>query len=255
MLHVAGNPLPPELQAAATDGTAELLKLLRLIQTDGIQLAEANLVLVGEGAVGKTSLLAALRGEPWMDNRDQTHGLQIKPVEVQCGDQAITLNGWDFDGQHVYRPTHQLFFTAPAVYLVVWKPREGPEIGMVEQWLAMIRHRAGSGARVLVVATHGGPASRAASLDEIRLRERFGPLIADFCDVDSSHPETLHELRVAITELAAGLPHTVRWYPASWLHARKELADAKSQSLPYDEYLKTTAQYGLSPGDARSPGP
>jgi GTPase SAR1 family protein len=37
----------------------------------------------------------------------------------------ITLNGWDFGGQRVYRPTHQLFFSAPAVYLVVWKPREG----------------------------------------------------------------------------------------------------------------------------------
>jgi hypothetical protein len=144
-----------------------------------------KLILVGEGAVGKSSLLAALRDEPWVEHRDRTHGLQIKPVEVEHAGQAITLNGWDFGGQQVYRPTHQLFFTAPAVYLVVWKPREGPEVGMVEQWLAMIQHRAGADARVHVVATHGGPSSRVSSIDQIRLQERFGPLIVSFHTVDS----------------------------------------------------------------------
>ncbi|MGH3874569.1 MAG: hypothetical protein ACRDSR_24225 [Pseudonocardiaceae bacterium] len=63
--------------AAAAEGIAELLAVLRLIDTEGIQLAEVKLVLVGEGAVGKSSLLAALRGEPWVEHRSQTHGLQI----------------------------------------------------------------------------------------------------------------------------------------------------------------------------------
>lgn len=52
--------------------------------------------------------------------------MQIKPVEVEHAGQAITLNGWDFGGQQVYRPTHQLFFTAPAVYLVVWNLGRDP---------------------------------------------------------------------------------------------------------------------------------
>jgi GTPase SAR1 family protein len=99
-------------------------------------------VLVGEGGVGKSSLLAALRAERWVEKRDTTHGVEIKPVEVSHEGRAITLNGWDFGGQKIYRSTHQLFFTAPAVYLVVWKPREGPELGLVEHWIAMIRHRA-----------------------------------------------------------------------------------------------------------------
>lgn len=157
VLNIADNPLPQEMLAAAAEGTHELLAFLRFIDQEGVELAEVKLILVGEGAVGKSSLLAALRDEPWVEHRDRTHGLQIKPVEVEHAGQAITLNGWDFGGQQVYRPTHQLFFTAPAVYLVVWKPREGPEVGMVEQWLAMIQHRAGADARVHVVATHGGP--------------------------------------------------------------------------------------------------
>ncbi len=118
-LVTTANPLPPEMVAAAAEGMDELLRFLMLIDAEGVELAEAKLVLVGEGAVGKTSLLATLRGEPWVDYRDQTHGLQIKQVDVTHAGQAITLNGWDFGGQPVYRPTHQLFFTAPAVYMVV----------------------------------------------------------------------------------------------------------------------------------------
>ena len=72
-----------------------------------------------------------------------THGIEIKPVKVTDPDSEteITLNGWDFGGQRVYRPTHQLFFSAPAVYLVVWKPREGPQQGFVKEWIKLIKHR------------------------------------------------------------------------------------------------------------------
>ena len=252
VLNIADNPLPQEMLAAAAEGTHELLAFLRFIDQEGVELAEVKLILVGEGAVGKSSLLAALRDEPWVEHRDRTHGLQIKPVEVEHAGQAITLNGWDFGGQQVYRPTHQLFFTAPAVYLVVWKPREGPEVGMVEQWLAMIHHRAGADARVHVVATHGGPSSRISSIDEIRLQERFGPLIVSFHTVDSKNPETLCELRAAIAETAAGTPHCRRWYPDSWLRTREALAETGEQSLTYEDYYRIAEKNWLSPVDARS---
>src|SRR5262249_13716018 len=120
-LGVQDNPLAPEVLAAAEEGTDALLEFLRLLQTDGERIHECKLILVGEGAAGKSSLLAALRGEPWVENRDTTHGIQIKPVQVEHDGQEIALNGWDFGGQAIYRPTHQLFFTHPAVYLVVWK--------------------------------------------------------------------------------------------------------------------------------------
>ena len=93
-----------------------------------ITLNEAKLILIGEGEVGKSCLLGALREDEWLESRPTTHGVEIKPVIVTHPDSGteISLNGWDFGGQPVYRSTHQLFFSAPAVYLVVWKPREGP---------------------------------------------------------------------------------------------------------------------------------
>jgi internalin A len=82
-----------------------------------VVLNEAKLILIGEGEVGKSCLLGALRGDPWEEGRLTTHGIEIKPVKVTNSqtDAEITLNGWDFGGQPVYRPIHQLFFSAPAV--------------------------------------------------------------------------------------------------------------------------------------------
>jgi C-terminal of Roc, COR, domain/Ras of Complex, Roc, domain of DAPkinase/Leucine rich repeat len=251
-IDVSRNPLPQEVVAAASDGTQELLRFLRLVSSEGQLLCEAKLLLVGEGAVGKTTLLAALRGEPWARTRDTTHGIEIKPVTLVHQDQTITLNGWDFGGQRTYRPTHQLFFTRPAVYLVVWKPREGPELGMVQEWIRLIRHRAGAAARVHVVATHGGPTQRFAHLDEASLRNRFGEMIAGFHHVDSKTGQGIPELRAAIGATADRLPHLSRWYPGSWLRLRAMLSEGGSPYLTYDRYEAFAVAEGLQPSSARS---
>ena len=39
-----------------------------------------QLILIGEGEVGKSCLLGALRGDPWEEGRPTTHGIEIKPV-------------------------------------------------------------------------------------------------------------------------------------------------------------------------------
>ncbi|WP_329264930.1 leucine-rich repeat domain-containing protein [Streptomyces pseudovenezuelae] len=253
-LAIHGNPLPPEVLAAEEEGTDELLNFLRLLHSEGELIHEAKLVLVGEGAVGKSTLLAALRGEAWVEDRDTTHGIEIRPVEVTHNGAQITLNSWDFGGQKIYRPTHQLFFTDPAVYLVVWKPREGPELGLVDEWISLIRHRAGAGAKVHVVATHGGPGQRYAHIDEAALRERYGDMIVAFHHVDSkSSPNGgISDLKSAIAATAAGLPHVTRWYPSNWRRLRESLKSSPNAYLRFDAYQEIAAQHGLSPTSARS---
>ncbi|HSV65942.1 MAG TPA: ADP-ribosylation factor-like protein [Mycobacteriales bacterium] len=112
-IDISGNPLPPELLAAAKESNEELLRFLRLIFAEGRGLCEAKLVLVGEGNVGKSSLLGAMRGEDWVERRS-THGIEVKPVNVVHDGEVITLNGWDFGGQEIYRPTSSSLPTPPS---------------------------------------------------------------------------------------------------------------------------------------------
>ena len=288
---IQGNPFNPELAAAYEHGLDAVKAYLRAKAEDQIVLNEAKLILIGEGEVGKTSLLGALRGDEWVENRPTTHGVEvsIKSVVLDVPDDSdanerqgasrrsqdlgreeepaasalpltkakqITFNGWDFGGQNIYRHTHQLFFTAPAVYLAVWNPRRGPEQCCVAEWIKMVRQRAFDESRpldrprILVVATHGGPKERSAHIDQQLLRDEFGDLIAGFHHVDSRpDPVTgichgLDELKAAIAREAAAIPSVGRSVPKSW----KNLLDALQNRSEKDPYI-TYKQYlaGLPP--------
>ncbi len=252
-LYLRGNPLNPDLSAAYSKGTKPVLQYLRARAEGEISLNEAKLILVGEGEVGKSCLLGALREDEWIDSRPTTHGIEIKPVLIKASENEtyIILNGWDFGGQRVYRPTHQLFFSSTAVYLVVWKPREGPQQGFVKEWITLIKHREPD-AKVLVVATHGGPGQRQPDIDRQELIDLFGSdTVVGFFHVDSKpHPETqvctgIAELREAIANVAATLPGMGRLVPTKWQQIRELLEASGNTHMPYADVLALCEEHGL----------
>ncbi|MTJ07413.1 COR domain-containing protein [Anabaena sp. UHCC 0204] len=247
------NPLNPELAAAYEQGTQAVLEYLRAKAEQQIILNEAKLILVGEGEVGKSCLLGALRGDEWVEGRPTTHGIEIKPVIVTDPDSGteITLNGWDFGGQRVYRPTHQLFFSSPAVYLVVWKPREGIQQNFVKEWITLIKHRAPD-AKVLIVATHGGPKQRQPDIDKQEILDQFGKdTVVDFFHVDSKPQENttddteLARLKDTIARIAASLPEVGRSVPAKWQRVREILKTSDQAYLAYNEVIAICAEQGI----------
>jgi len=258
-LVLSENPLNPELAAAYEEGLDAVKRYLRLKTEAQVILNEAKLILIGEGEVGKSCLLGALRGDEWFEGRPTTHGIDIKPVEVADPDTGtkITLNGWDFGGQRVYRPTHQLFFSAPAVYLVVWKPREGPQQGFVKEWVMLVKLRAPD-ATILVAATHGGPGQRQPDIDRQELWDLFGRhTVLDFFHVDSK-PDAktgerrgVVELRDAIVRVAAGLPEMGRTVPDRWQQAREALQQTDAAYLSLERVQDICREYKMDEEEAR----
>jgi hypothetical protein len=135
-----------------------------------------------------------------------------------------------------------LFFSAPAVYLVVWKPREGPQQGFVKEWIQLVKRREPS-ARIIVVATHGGPQQRQPDIDRQELWDLFGKdTVVDFFFVDSKpdehgHRKGIAELREAIARVAATLPEVGRSVPKSFADVRAALQATGAPYLPFDEVL------------------
>jgi len=249
-LDLGNNPLNPDLAAADKQGTKAVLQYLQATAEGQVTLNEAKLILIGEGEVGKSCLLGALRGDEWVESRPTTHGIEIKPVTVTHSDTEITLNAWDFGGQRVYRPTHQLFFSAPAVYIVVWKPREGPQQGFVREWITLIKHRQPE-AKVLVVATHGGPGQRQPDIDRQEILDRFGSdMVLGFFHVDSKPTNDrnctgLAELKEKIASVAASLPEMGRKVPAKWQRVREILQRNNKAYLPYKNIIALCAEQGM----------
>ncbi|MBB5866955.1 hypothetical protein F4553_000334 [Allocatelliglobosispora scoriae] len=252
-LNARANPLAPEIQAAYLDGANELSDFLELLRDDGAVIREAKLVLVGEGDVGKSSLLAAMCREEWNEGRSSTHGVEIKSVTVQDdGEVPLVLNGWDFGGQPQYRSTHQLHFTAPAVYAVVWNPRRGPEVSKVDYWINLIKNRVGDSARIHVVATHAEHDDRGPWIDENALADRFGPMICGFHHIDSHTGQGVDGLVAAIAATANDLPHSRRRYPRTWSRLLKAFREGKDAYLTYHDYEVRAIAEGLTATGARS---
>ena len=238
-LHLSGNPLNepfPELIARGTDALATYLRSL----DDAISQYEAKVLLLGEGNVGKTSLIAALLDAPFIEGRETTHGIEIQSLSMRHPDldTAMTVRMWDFGGQEVYRITHQFFFSRRALYLVVWNAREGQEQDEVEGWLRRIRLRVSQEARALIVATHCD--ERGPELDYPHLTQIFPRLLVGRYEVDNKSGRGISGLRDGIAVQAALLPQMGQLVSTRWIAARNEilfLAQTEPQ-IPYERFAE-----------------
>jgi len=133
---------------------------------------------------------------------------------------------------------------------VVWKPREGPQQGAVEYWINNIKHRAGADAKVLIVATHGGPQQRQPDIDLQDLRDKFGadcvlgafhvnsqPTGYDEADESTWNGERtgIAELKAKIAEVTAALPNVGREVATSWNNVLQAVKH-RSETDPYLTY-------------------
>jgi Leucine-rich repeat (LRR) protein len=246
-LDLEGNPLADPLPELVKRGTDELAAYLRSLY-DAKPHYEAKLLVVGEGNVGKTSMIAALGSAPFVDGRPTTHGIEITPLTIPNPSTGndMTVRGWDFGGQEVYRITHQFFFTRRALYVVAWNARQGREQDEVEGWLRRIRLRAGRDARVLLVATHC--AERRPELDYPQLERAFPGMLAGAIETDSRTGLGIDLLREAIGAEAARLPQMGQLISPRWVAAREEiLGRAKAEpQIWYEQFAAICSRHGLT---------
>jgi internalin A len=242
-LYFEKNPLGEPLSELARQGTQAVLAYLRSL-LDAEARYEAKLLLVGEARAGKTTLVARLRGEPFLPERSSTHGIELARLRMGHPGQpaTMTLHTWDFGGQDLYQATHQLFLTRQALYLLVWNPgRDSPS--QVEAWLRRVRMHVGDQARVLLVATHADEQDPV--LDYADLQERFGSLLTGAFAVDNDSGAGLAAIRAAIAEQAARLPQMGEPLSENWVRAREQLLSQPVPQLSYQDYLAICTEQGI----------
>lgn len=250
-INLENNPLAEPLPTLLNRGTSALLTYLRSLG-DGVPQYEAKVLLVGEGGVGKSSLIAALRDEGFVANRPTTHGIEVNNLRLKHPQikRNIQLNTWDFGGQEVYRITHQFFFSKRALYLVVWKPREGQEENNVESWCKRIRLRVGDHARIIIVATHGD--ERRAELDFKYLQSKYPNLLVGYYIVDSESGSGVPELRKSIAIEASKLPQMGEIISQSWQQARDEILVQEQAQIKRVTLERICSKHGLDEADTET---
>ncbi len=219
-LDVRGNYLvspPPEI---CKSGTKAILAFLRARLKHGtMRQWLSKMVVVGEGGVGKTSLVNMLSGRPFNDQEETTHGLRPhKPIEVpHPAEPGVTMKlfVWDFGGQQIYHATHQFFLTNKAVFVLVWNARLDYNQGRLEYWLDTIRARAPE-SPILIVATHLDQRP-AVSPPLKEWKEKYR--IAGSFEVSNKTGQGTAELKAEIARVAAALPLMGVECPRGWVAA------------------------------------
>ncbi|MGH3912266.1 MAG: COR domain-containing protein [Pseudonocardiaceae bacterium] len=243
-LSVEGNPLaspPPEIVAG---GTESILAFLRARADEGASQWVSKLLVVGEGGVGKTSLIKALAGDEHDRGEPTTHGLQIRPLYFDHPSQPsvrIRLSTWDFGGQQIYHATHQFFLTNRSLFLLLWNSRLGWEQGRLPYWLDIITARA-PGSPIILVATHieGRPVDL--PIDDFR---REYPMIIKDISVDSESRHGVEALYAQLIEEAAKLPLMgVKW-PTVWLAAAESLRNSADKHVTPQRMWQIMVTTGL----------
>jgi internalin A len=233
---------------------------------------EVKLLMVGNGRVGKTSVVSRLLDHEFDPDQPSTHGIQLRQwqldnvVQDKLNGRPLKINIWDFGGQDIYHATHRLFMKTRALFLLVWDSEtEDAQFSLDEfneryenfslpYWIDYIKVLSGS--PVIIVQ------NKVDSLRDKRqsygqeLRQTYPPPngIADFCYVSAKKDE--HNGMAGLTESIASALESIESIgselPSQWVAVRYRLQELDHRFIDYNYFENLCFSEGLYRTEPRS---
>ncbi|MBF0466315.1 MAG: leucine-rich repeat domain-containing protein [Nitrospirae bacterium] len=265
-LDIDNNPLvtpPVEIALRGVDAVNEYFRSLKKIENHyskatkscrqkaeinpSEKIYEAKLLIVGQGGVGKTSIVRRLIDNTFSDTEDPTMGIEVKQITLKHQDlPGLKLNVWDFGGQEIYHATHQFFLTKRSVYMLVWDARQEDEYGRLEHWLNIIRVF-GEDSPVILVINKCDEFPGDINLKD--LKEKFPGIIKGFYRVSCKKPGKGHDsfdkLKADIAKIASELPHMGSVWLEPWIKIREKFENGAKTHIPYEEFHRMCVEHNI----------
>jgi len=230
-----GNPIespPLEVIARGRDSIIEYL-------TGNLRpLNECKLIFVGDGGVGKTTLMKRLVYEEFVVGEKSTHGINKiawKGFENEKGE-PINVNLWDFGGQHIQHSLHQFFFTERVVYVLVLNPRNDEKAGY---WLDQI-DKLGRNSQIIIVYNwkerNDSQADFLTNFRELRKTYKYLP---EPIILSCATGEGMPEFKMAIKNAVLANEGLKTQYPEIWFRIKQRLESGipiEKHYIKYDQY-------------------
>ena len=192
------------------------------------------MLLVGQGSVGKTSLVKRLLKDEFDLHEEKTEGIEIKEWEVRVDDQKIRLNVWDFGGQEIMHATHQFFLTKRSLYLLILDARLGDDENRIEYWLKIIKSFGGD-SPVIIVGNKIDEQSL--DIDRRGLMAKYRS-VREIVEVSCKEGDGCNELKDVIAREVGLLEHIHDPLLTTWSAVKNRLEGMDKDYIPYQEYLR-----------------
>jgi len=214
-------------------------------------LREAKILVLGQGAVGKTSLMKVLTGNSFDPLEATTHGINITEWQISPVSPSPELDGpvrvklWDFGGQEIMHATHQFFLTKRSLYLLVIDSRKGENESNLNYWLKIIQSYGGD-SPVLVVMNKSD--EYRLNLNERAIMREYAPNVRGFAHVSAKTGEGIDQLREDIQAQISSLPHVFNLVPNTYFEVKSEIEQSAQQRdfLDVREFADICARHGLN---------
>jgi internalin A len=234
-------PIPPEILAQTDDPQAILKAYFDHVEGQKRPYNEVKLILVGEGSVGKTSVVNRLLYDTFDLHQSKTEGIDIErwdlpckdPFEAETGEDRIRVNVWDFGGQEIMHATHQFFLTRRTLYVLVLDTRLSEAENRLDYWLSIIRSFGGN-SPILIVGNKTD--QHPLDLDEQGLLAEH-PTVQAILETSCKTGRGIPRLREAIEEQVAALPHVSDPLLNTWFEVKAELETMDADYIPYRRYV------------------
>jgi internalin A len=244
-LDLRGNPelsIPPEILGTKKNNPGDPTTILNYYFQSHTQpnrpLNEAKVLLVGEGDVGKTSLLRQLLHQPFNPQEDKTHGITIARHTIEVNAQPIQLNLWDFGGQEIMHATHQFFLSQRSLYLLVIDCRQSEAQNQLEYWLQIITSFGGDSPIILV----GNQCDhQPLDIDQRGLKLKY-PNLHAILQTSCKNSQGIDTLNATIIEELSQLSHLHDRLPQTWFTVKEQLEQRTQDFLSRQEYEQVCTQ-------------
>jgi len=236
------------------DYTPEQIEIFKRERSEVLGLREINeikLLIVGQGSVGKTSLVEQILHGTFDQNQTKTEGISINQwqvdgsrnretesqsqSEIENRNSKIRLNIWDFGGQEIMHATHQFFLTKRSLYLLVLDARLTQEENRVEYWLKIIQSFGGE-SPVLIVGNKTD--QHPLDIDRTGLQKKY-PNIVGILETSAATGAGIEALKAEIAKQVDTLPHVRDLLPETWFTVKSKLEELGRDKnfITQDEYL------------------
>jgi internalin A len=254
-LNLSDNPelnIPPEI-VSKKDEPQKILNyyfenVYKVKEVDTRPLKEVKVLLVGQGRVGKTSLVRYLVDNKKCNPREpSTHGIirnkwTINVVEETTNEvQRVQLNIWDFGGQDIQHQTHQFFLNQRSLYLLVLDAGRDEAGNKLDYWLKKIE-AVGKDAPVLVAVNKSEQSLLPLAYTE--LQEKFN--IKGFFNISCETGLEIEKLRQAIKNEIGKIEEVFQPIRKEWFAVKEYLENLKKDYISRDEYRRICREKGVT---------
>ncbi len=246
-LDLENNPfnIPPEILQQYHHPT-KIIRYYLQTQIEKAPLNEAKMLIVGQGGVGKTSLLNRLTNQVFDEQESKTEGINIKPwclpIKKVGENQEVTLHIWDFGGQEIMHATHQFFLTKRSLYLVLLDARQGEKEGRLEYWLKLIQSFGGDSPVIVVINKID---AHPLDVNERFLENKYRNIRA-FIGISCQEQTNIDKLMTLIHDCVAAMPHVFDPFPQTWFELKQNLADLGDDYISYENYQNRCQENDIS---------